>query len=151
MQRSVYPAPIRREAPFRRRNEVFSDKMRVILVMLFAVIAVSVGEALLAKGMKLTNQVSGGWQDQLRSAMTPQTMGGAALMASYFGLYMLALKWADLSFVLPLTAVSYLLGAMLSKYYLGETVTPTRWMGAIIITLGVIVVGFGENQSLNKP
>ena len=125
--------------------------MRVILVMFFAVLAVSVGEALLAKGMKLTNQVTGGWQDQLRGVMTPQVIGGTALMASYFGLYMLALKWADLSFVLPLTALSYLLGAILSKYYLGEKVTSIRWMGAIIITLGVIVVGFGERQSLPKP
>jgi len=119
--------------------------------MFFAVLSVSVGEALLAKGMKLTNQVTGGWQDQIRGMMTPQVIGGTALMATYFGLYMVALRWADLSFVLPLTALTYLLGAILAKYYLGENVTSVRWVGAIIITLGVIVVGFGEGQSLPKP
>ncbi|GDX41449.1 membrane protein [Armatimonadota bacterium] len=128
-----------------------SDKMRVVLVMFFAVLSVSIGEALLAKGMKLTNQVTGGWQDQIRGMMTPQVIGGTALMATYFGLYMVALRWADLSFVLPLTALTYLLGAILAKYYLGENVTSVRWAGALIITLGVIIVGFGEGQSLPKP
>ena len=66
-------------------------------------------------------------------------------MASYFALYMFALKSADLSFVLPLTAISYLLGAGLSRYYLHEQVSPTRWIGALIITAGVIVVGLGES------
>ena len=68
-------------------------------------------------------------------------------MAAYFGLYMYALKSADLSFVLPLTAISYLLGAALARFYLHETVTPTRWIGALIITAGVVVVGLGESGS----
>ena len=70
---------------------------------------------------------------------------GTLLMAAYFGLYMLALKWADLSFVLPLTAISYLLGAALARFYLHENVTPARWLGALIITAGVVVVGLGES------
>ena len=128
-----------------------SDKLRVIVVMFFAVLAVSLGEALLSKGMKLTNQVSGGWLVQVRGVLNPSVVGGTALMASYFGLYMLALKWADLSFVLPLSGLSYLLGALLAKYFLGETVTSVRWMGAIIITLGVVVVGLGDKQPFPKP
>jgi drug/metabolite transporter (DMT)-like permease len=72
-------------------------------------------------------------------------------MALYFVLYMLALRWADLSFVLPLTALSYLLGAMLAKYYLHETVTPVRWLGAAIITLGVVVVGMGDSGASQRP
>jgi drug/metabolite transporter (DMT)-like permease len=124
---------------------VTAEKMRVLVIMLVAVIAVSVGEAMLAKGMKMTNQVSGGWGSQFRAVMNPQVIGGSFLMALYFGCYMVALRWADLSFVLPLTALSYLLGAMLAKYYLGEAVTPIRWAGAIIITLGVIIVGIGDS------
>jgi drug/metabolite transporter (DMT)-like permease len=36
------------------------------------------------------------------------------------------------------------LGALLAKYYLHETVTPVRWAGAFIITLGVILIGVGD-------
>lgn len=121
------------------------DRWKVVLVMLLATLAVSFGEALLAKGMKATNSAAPGFWPQLRSALNLTVIAGTFLMASYFGLYMLALKWADLSFVLPLTAISYLLGAALSRFYLHEQVTPTRWIGAVIITLGVVVVGFGES------
>jgi drug/metabolite transporter (DMT)-like permease len=123
---------------------VAADKWKVIGIMLLATVAVSVGETLLAKGMKETNGVGPGLWAQLRAVVNGAVVCGTLLMMSYFGLYMLALKWADLSFVLPLTAVSYLLGAALARFYLHETVTPTRWIGALIITAGVIVVGLGE-------
>ena len=120
------------------------DKWRVVGLILLATLAVSVGETLLAKGMKQTNQSSPELFAQLRAVMNPAVIFGTLLMAAYFILYMLALKRADLSFVLPFTAISYLLGAVLAKYYLHETVTPSRWIGALIIMLGVVVVGFGE-------
>ena len=40
---------------------------------------------------------------------------GFALLLAHLGLYMLALKDADLSFALPLTAASYPLGALLAR------------------------------------
>ncbi|MCW3099879.1 MAG: putative rane protein [Chthonomonadaceae bacterium] len=119
-----------------------AEKWKVIVVMLLATLAVSLGEALLSKGMKLTNVPSAsGWA---QTVLNRYVICGTVLMTAYFGLYMLALRWADLSFVLPLTAVSYLLGALLAKFYLGEHVSPTRWAGVLIITFGVIVVGLGE-------
>ena len=128
------------------------EKAKVLVVMLFAVLAVSLGETMLAKGMKQSNAVMGGTWMQVRGVLgNGHVVGGTLLMMIYFGLYMLALRWADLSFVLPLTALSYLLGATLAKYYLGETVTPTRWIGAIVITLGVIIVGLGEPGATPKP
>jgi drug/metabolite transporter (DMT)-like permease len=131
---------------------VTEEKLKVIVVMLLAVLAVSFGEALLAKGMKQSNEVTGGLWAQARGLLgNVHVVGGTLLMAAYFGLYMLALRWADLSFVLPLTALSYLLGALLAKYYLGEHVTPVRWIGALIITVGVIIVGLGDKGAPHRP
>jgi drug/metabolite transporter (DMT)-like permease len=124
---------------------VTADKWKVIGIMLLATVAVSVGETLLSKGMKETNAAGPGTWAQIRAVLNWAVLCGTALMTAYFGLYMLALKWADLSFVLPLTAISYLLGATMAKFYLHENVTPTRWLGAIIIVVGVIVVGLGES------
>ena len=127
-------------------------KLKVLAVMLLAVLAVSVGEALLSKGMKQSNALHGALWLQVRGVVgNGNVLGGVALMATYFGLYMLALRWADLSFVLPLTALSYLLGALLARYYLGETVTSARWIGALVITVGVIIVGLGDSGSSHAP
>ena len=124
-----------------------AEKGKTLIVMLLATLAVSFGEAMLAKGMKQSGETPAGIWNQLRGVATNgNIVFGTLLMMTYFGLYMLALRWADFSFVLPLTAVSYLIGAILAKYYLGETVTPTRWLGAIIITLGVVVVGLGSGS-----
>ena len=117
--------------------------------MLFAVLCVSTGETLLAKGMRLTNGVTGGLLAQARGVLNGYVIVGTLLMAVFFGLYSLSLRWADLSFVLPITALSYLMGAILAKFYLGETISPTRWAGVLIITLGVVVVGLGESSLLD--
>ncbi len=129
-----------------------TDKWKVLLVMLLAVLAVSFGEALLSKGMKQSNGVQGGLPAQVLGVLrNSHVLGGALLMAVYFGLYMLALRWADFSFVLPLTAISYLLGALLARFYLHEDVTPTRWIGAVVIVIGVVIVGLGDAGASPKP
>lgn len=130
-----------------------ADRMKVLAIMLCAVLAVSIGEAMLSKGMKQSNTLTGGLWPQMRGIVTnSHVLFGVLLMSVFFGLYMLALKWADLSFVLPLTALSYLFGALLAKMYLGEAVTPIRWIGALVITLGVVIVGLGDvGSTLHKP
>ncbi len=120
-------------------------KWRVIAIMVVAVLAVVAGETLLAKGMRQTNSAAGGFGNQAHAILgNVYVVGGTVLMTLYFGLYMQALKMADLSFVLPLTAVSYLLGAVTSKFYLHEDVNPVKWIGVLIITVGVIVIGIGS-------
>lgn len=120
--------------------------------MLVAVAAVSMGEAMLSKGMRSTGQISGSLWNQITGIVTNvHVIGGTMLMMAFYLLYMLALRWADLSFVLPITALSYLLGAFLARSYLGETVTPTRWIGAAVITLGVVIVGIGEAGAAHNP
>ncbi len=63
----------------------------------------------------------------------------SAWPASFF-LWLAILSWSELSFVLPLTALSYVVTALLATFVLGETVTPLRWAGTILICLGVILV-----------
>lgn len=48
--------------------------------------------------------------------------------------------WADLTYVLPVTASSYILTALLSKYFLGEHISIARWIGIVIISSGVVLV-----------
>lgn len=121
-----------------------TEKWKVIAVVVIATLAVACGEAMLSRGMK--QSVSGGaWYTQARSILNVNVVCGTLLMMVYFGLYMLALKWADFSFVLPLTALSFLFGAVLAKYYLHEHVSAARWLGTLVIMVGVVIVGLGES------
>ena len=66
---------------------------------------------------------------------------GLACLLAFFAAYMLVLSWADYSYVQPASAVAYAMVALLSHFFLGEVVTPLRWMGVLVICLGVLVVG----------
>src|ERR1700722_17239213 len=107
-----------------------TEKWRVVAVVIVATLAVASGEAMLSRGMKLSGS-SNGWLAQIKSVLNFHVICGTLLMMTYFGLYMLALKWADFSFVLPLTALSFLFGAFLAKHYLHEQVSAVRWIGTL--------------------
>ena len=55
--------------------------------------------------------------------------------------HMALLSWADLSYVMPVTAIGYVVTAFAGKFFLGETVSPMRWVGIVLITAGVTLVG----------
>jgi drug/metabolite transporter (DMT)-like permease len=113
--------------------------------MLAAVVALSLGETALARGMKQTAHDGQGWLAQVMTVLLNRwVLAGTILLAVHFGLYLAALKYADLSFALPLTAAAYPLSALLARYYLREEVGPARWIGTLLITAGVAIVILGE-------
>ncbi len=125
---------------------MFAERGRILLTMLVAVLALAVGETLLAKGMKRAGGTDEGWRAEVVAVLSSGWIwAGCGLLVVHLGLYMLALSRADLSFALPLTAGSYPLAALLAKYYLHENVGVTRWVGTFLITVGVAIVAFGDS------
>jgi bacterial/archaeal transporter family protein len=118
---------------------------RLLLVMLAAVAALSVGETLIARGMRQAGDASNGWWAVLKMALSSGwVIAGGLLLAIHLGLYATALSIADLSLVMPLTAASYPLGVLLARFFLHEEVNLARWLGTAVITLGVAVVAWSE-------
>ncbi len=54
---------------------------------------------------------------------------------------MALLSWADLSFVVPVTAIGYALSALAGQLLLHEAVGLRRWIGIAMIVAGVVLVG----------
>ena len=52
-------------------------------------------------------------------------------------MYLTLLSRADVSKILPMTAIDYIVVAVLAQYLLGEPVTPGRWAGIGLIVVGV--------------
>ncbi len=120
---------------------------RVIVVILFATVLVAIGEILLSAGMKQVGKDGHqGLRIVLAAGTNPLVLGGVALSAAFFGMYLLTLSWADISFVMPFTALSYFFVAIMASHWLHEQVTPARWIGTLIIVIGVIIVSFGERS-----
>ena len=115
------------------------------LIMLMVVLG-PLGNVLLGKGMKRIGAAVA-WNPSgllhfiaLVSRSVPIWLGVGCLMA-FFAVYMLVLSWADYSYVQPASALAYGMVALLGHFLLGEVVTPVRWVGVLVIGLGVLVVG----------
>jgi len=59
---------------------------------------------------------------------------------SFTFLWMYILKKYEFSVVYPLTSISYIFGIMAAQWILHETVPLTRWIGVVIIVIGVFLV-----------
>jgi uncharacterized membrane protein len=79
--------------------------------------------------------------DYLRALLIPWVVVGVALLLVWTLSHMALLSWADLSFVLPVTSVGYVLTALAGRLFLSEQVSVARWAGIALITGGVILVG----------
>src|SRR5260370_416638 len=95
----------------------------------------STGDILLARGMKDLGPVHLNHPLSLIAALAnPWVFAGILCLIGFFGSYMTALSWADLTYVLPATAFSYVLLALLSKYFLHENISAFRWAGILLIS-----------------
>jgi drug/metabolite transporter (DMT)-like permease len=64
---------------------------------------------------------------------------------------MALLSWADLSYVLPVTSMAYVLVALVGRFVLHEAVSMAHWSGILLIMIGVALVGSTNPNSAGKP
>jgi drug/metabolite transporter (DMT)-like permease len=117
--------------------------MKTAAVLILAITAQAIGNVYLTKAMKAITVASSGvdlMSIATRAATSPMLWLGTLLLIVFFVLYSAALSWADLSFVLPATAFGYVLNVAAGYYFLNESVSPARWAGSVVITLGVFLV-----------
>lgn len=69
---------------------------------------------------------------------------GVSMMALAFFSLLLLLSFEKVSFVVPVTALSYLVGAVGGRFFLGERVDRQRWIGIGLVCLGVTLVLMGK-------
>ena len=62
------------------------------------------------------------------------------MMLGFMVCHMLVLSWADYSFVMPFSAIAYALVPLLAYLFLHEQVSTARWIGIVLIVLGVVLI-----------
>jgi drug/metabolite transporter (DMT)-like permease len=118
-----------------------SRKLKNHVFIFLAVIANTFGNFLLSVGMHaiqlkpLTSPLG-----YLHIFANPWIDAGVILLIAWFASQLSLLSWADLSYVLPVTAASYVLTAVLGKIFLHEVISLARWSGIGVISAGVMLV-----------
>jgi hypothetical protein len=120
--------------------------LKSIPLILVSILLGPLGNVMLGKGMKSVGSISFGNVSDLvpiagRVITSSSIWLGIACLMGFFIVHMLLLTWADYSYVQPATSLSYASVAILSYLFLGEVISPLRWMGIAVICFGVFIVG----------
>jgi drug/metabolite transporter (DMT)-like permease len=107
--------------------------------------ATTVGEVMQAAGMRRHGEIHDFRPGAIgrAAAMLSRNafvVGSVVAMAVSFFAYLGLLTIAELSFAVPVTAVTYVLETILAKYILKEHVNWLRWVGACLVICGVALV-----------
>ena len=108
------------------------------IFVVLVVVSNTLGNFLLGIGVK---QPSAGL---LASLLNIWVIAGIALLIFWTLARMALLSWADLSFVLPVTSIGFVLNALLARMFLHETLSWDRWAGTLLIMAGTVLTGIGR-------
>jgi|SRR5580704_13730975 len=126
-------------------NASNTQKTRTYVLLFLLVLLGSVGNTILSKGMKDVGDLDVFHFASLEAgAMRVLTSGtiwlGIAMMLGFMVCHMLVLSRADYSFVMPFSAIAYALVPLLGYSFLHEQVSTARWIGIVLIVLGVVLI-----------
>lgn len=122
---------------------------RLVVILLVGLVLEAFGVVLISKGQK---QITGpqGWSagEVLRVAREGVTnrhiVAGVALEAGFFACLLFLMAHADISFVWPLTSLSFVMTTLAARWILHEQVSAARWGGVALILVGASVVAYTE-------
>jgi len=119
--------------------------VKTAILIAIIVLADSVGDVLLTKGMRQVGEVSTFAPRALlaiarRAIRNHHFLASIVFMVTHFVGFLAVLSWADLSVVFPATTLVYVMGTLAAKFILQETISTHRWAGTMLVCLGVGLV-----------
>ncbi|HEY6084077.1 MAG TPA: EamA family transporter [Nitrospira sp.] len=127
--------------------------VKVLIAMSVAAAAAAVGQIFVRRGMQQVGSLEAyapvalmGYFGQALS--NPYVVIGTVLNAVFYFLFLASLSWADVTVVLPMTALEFGLAAVLAVLILHEAVPSLRWAGIVLVVLGVMLITFAGHETV---
>jgi len=123
---------------------------KLLIILLVGLVFESTGVVLLKKGMNQIGQVKSVTLSEImrvaKVAVTnPQILLGVFFEALFFGCLLILMSESDISFLWPLTALSFVFATFAAVLFLHETVSPARWAGVVFIMIGAALISYSEH------
>lgn len=123
---------------------------KVLLILLIGLVFESAGVVLLKKGMTSVGDVKAITVAEvtrvlLAGATNPQILLGVFFEALFFACLLILMSRSDISFLWPLTALSFVFATLAAMWFLHEHVSPIRWAGVVCIMFGAALISYSEH------
>jgi drug/metabolite transporter (DMT)-like permease len=118
-------------------------KMSVVPIILTAVFLAVIGQIFVKRGLDLLGTIdfsSGLFITYVKIFFSPFVLIGTVFYTISIFFWIYSLTRVDLSFAFPFLSLSYVLIILASWLMLGENIPLLRWIGVLVICLGVFLV-----------
>ncbi|MGA2684011.1 MAG: EamA family transporter [Verrucomicrobiota bacterium] len=129
--------------------------VKLLLILLVGLAFESTGVVLLKKGMTHIGDLNGITAGEIlrvckAGATSPQILLGVFFEALFFLCLLILMSKSDISFLWPLTGLSFVFATFAAIWFLGERVSLVRWIGVALIVLGAAFISYSQ-QVKEKP
>ena len=129
--------------------------IKLLLILIVGLVFESTGVILLKKGMTHIGDMNGYTAAEIfrvfkAGATNPQILLGVFFEALFFGCLLILMDKSDISFLWPLTGLSFVFATFAAMIFLGESVSIVRWLGVILIVIGAAFISFSQHAK-DKP
>ena len=129
--------------------------IKLLLILIVGLVFESTGVILLKKGMNVIGEMHGYNAVEIfrvvkAGATNPQILMGVFFEALFFACLLVLMSKSEISFLWPLTALSFVFATFAAMIFLGESVSWIRWIGVAFIMLGAAFISYSEHAK-EKP
>src|SRR6266567_2643892 len=129
---------------------------KLLIILLIGLCFESSGVVLLKKGMNNIGPMKGASVGEIlrvakAGATSPQILAGVFFEALFFLCLLLLMSKSDISFLWPLTALSFVMTTLAALLFLGEKVSSVRWAGVVFIVIGAALISYSEHSKPKPP
>ena len=129
---------------------------KLLLILFIGLVFESTGVVLLKKGMTRIGEVKTVSAAEIvrvvkAGATNTQILLGVFFEALFFICLLVLMARSDISFLWPLTALSFVFATLAAILFLHEQVSPVRWAGVVFIMIGAALISYSEHAREKTP
>ena len=125
--------------------------LKLLIILLIGLVFESTGVVLLKKGMTGIGEVRTVTVPEIirvtKAGITnPQILLGIFFEALFFICLLILMARSEISFLWPLTGLSFVFATLAAVWFLHEQVSSIRWLGVVLIMMGAALISYSEQH-----
>jgi drug/metabolite transporter (DMT)-like permease len=129
---------------------------KLLLILLIGLVFEAAGVVSLKKGITQIGEVKKVCATEIvrivqAGVTNPCVLLGVFFEALFFVCLLILMSESDISFLWPLTGLSFVFATLAAIWFLHERVSSVRWAGVVCIVIGAALISYSEHAKPKPP